>query len=102
MTNERSNIVAALKGMGFWSRGHLLFFTITSILTATFISSSYLNRSPVRVLETGEGQSTGLTSDVRPALVTASKVKILSFDPFIAHITDFISESEREYLINIG
>lgn len=102
MTNESSDFVAALKGMGMWSRGHLLVFTVLSVLTATFISSSYLNRSPVRVLGTGERQLGGLTHDVHPAMVTASNVKILSFDPFIAHITDFISASEREYLTGLG
>lgn len=30
------------------------------------------------------------------------KVKIVSVDPFIAHITDFVSESEREYFMGVG
>lgn len=32
----------------------------------------------------------------------SSKVKILSYDPFIAHISDFIAPSERAHLKKLG
>lgn len=30
------------------------------------------------------------------------KMKIVSVDPFIAHIEDFVSESERKYFMGVG
>ncbi|KAF9691392.1 hypothetical protein EKO04_010720 [Ascochyta lentis] len=43
-----------------------------------------------------------LPSTTCPAGFPNPSVKILSIDPFIAHITDFISPSERTYLMDLG
>ncbi|OAL57344.1 hypothetical protein IQ07DRAFT_496646 [Pyrenochaeta sp. DS3sAY3a] len=47
-------------------------------------------------------QGLGIGKGVCKAKEPHPKVKIVSVDPFIAHITDFVSESEREYLMVSG
>lgn len=34
--------------------------------------------------------------------VTSSDVKVLSYDPFIAHVSNLVSPEEREYLIRLS
>jgi hypothetical protein len=77
-----------------WSALQLLVFTIFGALAATFLSS-YHNHYPEN--------STVLSPSPSPQMtLSSSNVKILSLDPFIAHITDFVSKSEREHLIDLG
>jgi hypothetical protein len=77
-----------------WSAIQLLVFTVFGVLAATILSSYHSNPS----------ESTTVVSTSPPPLMTlsSSNVKILSLDPFIAHITDFVSKSERTHLINLG
>ncbi|KAJ4334281.1 hypothetical protein N0V95_009206 [Ascochyta clinopodiicola] len=43
-----------------------------------------------------------LPSTICPAKLPSPSVKILSIDPLIVHITDFVSPSERVYLMSLG
>ena len=47
-----------------------------------------------------EGDLIGNDGEKPP--LASPEVKILSFDPFIAHIRDFITPSERQYLKNFS
>ncbi|KAF1912666.1 hypothetical protein BDU57DRAFT_458518 [Ampelomyces quisqualis] len=80
--------VAGAKEMETWNMMQMLAFTIFGALIATLVSARYSNpvagpHAPVHALE-------------------ASNVKILSFDPFIAHISNFVSEAERKHLLELG
>lgn len=46
--------------------------------------------------------SSAATLQAPPNPLQASNVKILSFEPFIAHISNFVSEAERRYLLELG
>lgn len=74
----------------------LLAFTLFGALTATFLSSRYSPISP------NVSQHAIMSNPPAPNTIDISKVKILSFDPFIAHITDFVSAPERAHLLAIG
>lgn len=77
-----------------WSALQLLVFTLFGALAATTLSSYHSNHS--------ESVKAEFASPSPPMTLSSSNVKILSLDPFIAHITDFVSRSEREHLINLG
>jgi hypothetical protein len=77
-----------------WSALQLVVFTIFGALAATYLSSYHNNPS--------EGTTAVTTSPPPQTTLSSSNVKILSLDPFIVHITDFVSKSEREHLINLG
>ncbi|KAH7377314.1 hypothetical protein BKA66DRAFT_443347 [Pyrenochaeta sp. MPI-SDFR-AT-0127] len=80
---------------------------VNNITASAWISWHILPLAALGVLITAYlwSRSSGATSAVTATCLATppnSQVKILSLDPFIAHITDFVSESERKYLIDIG
>lgn len=94
----------------------LLAFLVFGGVTAIFLLSSWTSLAPA--IEKAEAQESviGEAQEVFGAQVahpaspppsigmdtSMSNVKILSFDPFIAHISNFISSEEREYLLDLG
>ena len=79
----------------------MVVFTLIGTLSATVLSNyGPLSKSnpKTEIVEIGVPAEAGNLSPVTEAM---PKIKILSFEP-IAHIADFISPSEREYLINLG
>lgn len=86
-TTQSSPLVRTEVKPEWWHLLELIAFT----LIGAFLASHYY-RSDV-VTTTG---SAGAES------MDMSKVKILSFDPFVAHITDFISQEEITQLLDIG
>lgn len=68
-----------------WNIMHILSFAFLGALTAAYLWAR-----------------TSTVTGNCPATPPKPQVKILSLDPFIAHITDFISESERKYLLDLG
>jgi hypothetical protein len=91
MAKEGNRTTAAPKEMGSWGVLQLLSFTLFGAMVATFISSRYSLPQPAKQ-----------QASIAPNPISASNVKILSFEPFIAHITDFVSASERAYLLKLG
>jgi prolyl 4-hydroxylase len=91
MAKEGNRTTAAPKEMGSWGILQLLGFTLFGAMVATFISS----QSPLP-------QPAQQQSLIAPNPISASNVKILSFEPLIAHITDFVSASERAHLLKLG
>lgn len=77
-----------------WSALQFLVATILTAFAATLFLSYWGHNAP---------PSTDLSMvDSTREITTFPKVKILSLDPFIAHITDFVSKSEIEHLMNLG
>jgi hypothetical protein len=108
MSKEDSTkpVAAKAKEMGTWSMMQLLVFTIFGAMLATFATSIFPpspTATPLTVPDVPKFE-TPLTPhrDYFPPILDISKVKILSFDPLIMHITDFVSEPERKHLLEIG
>lgn len=77
-----------------WKTLQLLSFAFFGALVAASLSLRHQHNQVT---------STGIpTQDTIQMILGSSKVKILSLDPFIAHITDFVSKKEREHLIDLG
>jgi hypothetical protein len=101
-TDARHPVVANPKDAASWSISQMIAFTLIAALSATVLSNYgplSKNAPKSEIVEIGVPVEAGNASPVAEA---APKVKILSFDPFIAHIADFISTSEREYLMKLG
>lgn len=67
-------------------------FHLISVLGASVLTVAYL----------WARASDPLQSSTCPAVLPTPSVKILSVDPLITHITDFVSPSERAYLMDFG
>jgi prolyl 4-hydroxylase len=96
MAKEGNKPRIVTKEIALWSSLRLLAFTLFGALTATFLSFRYSPISP------NVSQYAVVSNPPAPNTIDISKVKILSFDPFIAHITDFVSAPERAHLLAIG
>ena len=86
-TPENSTKKPLVKELVSWSLVQVLIFTLFGALAATFVSS---------YLAAQTNQTTNADA------FDFSKVKIISFDPLIVHITDFVSKAEREHLLKLG
>jgi hypothetical protein len=85
-----------------WSSLQMVAFTLIGALSATVLSNYgplSTSNPQTEIVEIGVPVEAG---NVSPVTEAAPKIKILSFDPFIAHIADFISPSEREHLLKLG
>jgi hypothetical protein len=107
MSKEANKPAAAVpKEIGTWSMVQLLVFTMFGAMIATFAFSIFppSPTSTLLVVPDVPKFDTPVTPyrDYDPNSIDASKVKILSFDPLIMHITDFVSESERKHLLEVG
>jgi hypothetical protein len=101
-TDARKPVVAKPKDAASWSISQMIAFTLIGALSGTVLSN--YGPSSKTAPKTGivEIEVPVEAGNVSPVAEPTPKVKILSFDPFIAHIADFISPSEREYLIKLG
>ncbi|KAH3919015.1 hypothetical protein HBH56_027710 [Parastagonospora nodorum] len=86
-TRENLTKQPLAKKTASWSLAQVLIFTVFGALAATLLSS---------YLPTQAAPSTNADA------FDVSKVKIISFDPLIVHITDFVSKDEREHLLKLG
>ncbi|KAH4175814.1 hypothetical protein HBI62_094720 [Parastagonospora nodorum] len=86
-TRENLTKQPLAKKTASWSLAQVLIFTVFGALAATLLSS---------YLPTQAALSTNADA------FDVSKVKIISFDPLIVHITDFVSRDEREHLLKLG
>ena len=79
-------------------------FVVIVVVLAAFMYQISLEtvRNGYASLCARECANTGLSKMEHAVLAEAPDVKILSFDPFIAHITDFVTITEREYLKNLS
>ncbi|KAL5118539.1 hypothetical protein ACEQ8H_003554 [Pleosporales sp. CAS-2024a] len=73
---------SSAKELRTWGLAQLLVFALIGALAATFLSTSSLFQNS--------------------SAIPLDKIKILSFDPLVLHITDFVSASERAHLLKIG
>jgi hypothetical protein len=96
------------KDAASWSILQMVAFTLIGAISATVLSNyGPLSKATpgTKVIEIGVPVEAGNAVEaghVSPVTEASPKVKILSFDPFIAHIEDFISPSEREHLMKLG
>jgi hypothetical protein len=101
-TDARKPAAAKPKDAASWGIPQMIAFTLIGALSATVLSSyGPLSKTAPKteIVEIGVPVEAG---SISPVAEPTPKVKILSFDPFIAHIADFISPSERDYLIKLG
>jgi hypothetical protein len=100
-TDAKSPVVAKSKDAASWSLPQMIAFTLIGALSATVLSNyGPLSKTAPKteIVVSGVPVEAG---NVSPVAEPTFKVKILSFDPFIAHIADFISPSEREHLMKL-
>ena len=76
-----------------------LICALLAALTALFFRPDVLMDVRSLLLRTS-----GSTDDTEEPYngVTSSDVKVLSYDPFIAHVSNLVSPAEREYLIQLS
>ncbi|CAO2655000.1 Nn.00g117330.m01.CDS01 [Neocucurbitaria sp. VM-36] len=85
----------SMKSTTSYSSFHLVLFTLIGALTAILLMRC---KQSITI----HPNAPHLIGNTSPSIAINPKVKILSFDPFIAHISDFIPKSEREYLLKLG
>ncbi|KAJ4368417.1 hypothetical protein N0V83_006774 [Neocucurbitaria cava] len=95
MAKTDNNSATQLKKATSWTTLHLTLFTLLGALTAIVLTPYALSSPGHPAASYAPGNST-LDTLANP------KIKIISFDPFIAHISDFVSKDEREYLLKLG
>lgn len=95
MAKTGNDSATQLKKATSWTTLHLTLFTLLGALTATLLTP-YTASIPGYLHAPYAAGNSALDTPANP------KVRIISFDPFIAHISDFVSKDEREYLLKLG
>jgi hypothetical protein len=101
-TDAKKPAAAKPKDATSWGLLQMVAFTLIGALSAIVLSNygPLSNSTPkIEIVEIGAPVEAG---NLFPVTEAAPKIKILSFEPFIAYIADFISSSEHEHLIKLG
>jgi hypothetical protein len=104
-TDTKRPVGAKPKDTASWGILQMVAFTLIGALSATVLSNyGPLSKATPKteIVEIGVPVEPVEPGIVSPVTEASPKVKVLSFDPFIAHIADFISPSERKYLMKLG
>jgi hypothetical protein len=101
MAEEVNEPFVAVEETRSWTLKQFIIFTILGALTATLISFRYSIITPTFLQNTVPSEAPITTNPDTPSL-SAFNIRILSFDPFIAHISNFIYPSEITHLLDLG
>jgi prolyl 4-hydroxylase len=101
MGKEGNEPLVAMKKTTQWNLKQFIAITLFGALIATLIPFHYSSLTP-SFLKMITSSNTQITTNPDPPSLSTSNIRILSFDPFIAHISNFISPSEITHLLELG